>query len=212
MRDKVILKFGSSSNVQNIIARSCSGDKVQLSTIYSDLINQNAQVTWSKTIWDDWSFPKHSLITWLATHSRLLTRDRLCHMNILDMNHQQNACVLCTFQQQETCKHLFFECAFSADLWNRVMEWMNFKWKSCNWDRIIEWYSTRLKGKGFMKRIKRVALTVSVYAIWKERNQRIFRQESQDLVSVFRRVKILILSKVLNDDIPAHIKDRIVKM
>ncbi|XP_020257223.1 uncharacterized protein LOC109833806 [Asparagus officinalis] len=140
MRDKVIFKFGSASNVQNIIARSCSGGNVQLSTIYNDLINQNAQ---------------------------------------------QNACVLRTFQQQETCKHLFFECAFSADLWNRVMEWMNYKWKSCNWDRIIEWYSTRLKGKGFMKKVKRMALTVSVYAIGKERNQRIFRHEAQDPVFVF---------------------------
>ncbi|XP_020253802.1 uncharacterized protein LOC109830852 [Asparagus officinalis] len=189
VRDKVICKLGDVSNVQNVISKCCSGSNFQISAFYHELINQNVntQMVWSKTVWDEWSYPKHSFISWLAIHSRLLTKDRLCHMRILDINQHHRDCVLCTFQQQETCRHLFFDCAYSAELWNNVMVWLKYKWKSCNWDSIIDWYSSNLKGKGFMKRIKRMALTVSIYAIWKERNQRIFQQRTQDPATIFRR-------------------------
>ncbi|XP_020253958.1 uncharacterized protein LOC109831024 [Asparagus officinalis] len=208
VRDKMISKFGNISNVLNIITRCCSGGKFQISSIYNEIIQQNAPVVWFRTVWDGWMYPKHSFILWLAIQSRLLTKARLCHLGILDTN----SCVLCTHQKHETIGHLFFECEFSAIIWNRTMEWMNFRWKTCNWERVIQWYSEKLKGKGFMLKLKRLALSVTVYAIWKERNQRIFQHEAKGADFVFKTVKFLILSKVLNDDIPIHIKERIEQM
>ncbi|XP_020272339.1 uncharacterized protein LOC109847522 [Asparagus officinalis] len=158
IRDKMIGKFDSVTNLQNIIAVNCSNSK-----------------------------------------------ERLCRMRVLDTN----TCTLCSHQQPETCKHLFFECDYSVYIWNRVMDWLNYKWRSCSWDNVVDWYTLRLKGEGFMKKLKRMALYVSVYAIWQERNRRIFQSIARGPEPVFRSVKITILSKILNDDIPVYIKEKI---
>ncbi|XP_020243151.1 uncharacterized protein LOC109821371 [Asparagus officinalis] len=190
----MIGKFGNVTNVLNVIAGNCSESKVHLSSIYNVLIHQNAQAPWYKTVWDGWHYPKHSFILWLAIHQRLLTQERLCRMRMLDTN----TCVLCSHQQPETCKHLFFECDYSVNIWNRVMDWLNYKWRSCIWDNVVDWYTLRLKGEGFMKKLKRMALSTSVYAIWQERNQRIFQSIARGPEIVLRSVKFTILSKILN--------------
>ncbi|XP_020245399.1 uncharacterized protein LOC109823532 [Asparagus officinalis] len=192
VRDMVLNRFGGRNNLQSAIENCHINGKLRISAIYNALTLPATYAAWSDTIWGGLHYPKHSVILWLNTLSRLLTKDRLCKMGILN----ENQCILCS-AQQETSKHMFFECQFSAHIWNEIMEWSDYSWRSCNWDQIISWYSTNLKGKGYMKKIKRMTLSATVYWIWKERNLRIFQGRMHTSDQLVREIKTSILSKVL---------------
>ncbi|XP_020262713.1 uncharacterized protein LOC109838703 [Asparagus officinalis] len=204
-RDMMLNKFGSISRLQNVISSCSLNDRVKISSIYRVLQHSNPIAEWCNTIWDGLQIPKHSFILWLVAQSRLLTQDRLCRMGIIS----SNQCALCS-NNLETCSHLFFECQYSATVWNLVMDWLKFNWKSCNWDSIINWFSHSLKRKrNFTEKLKRMALAVSVYMLWSERNLRIFQEKARQPDILFRAIKITIYSKILNENFPLHIRDRI---
>ncbi|XP_020263250.1 uncharacterized protein LOC109839233 [Asparagus officinalis] len=205
VRDMLINKFGSTDNVKNAIEGCFSKDKLKLSEIYMCLIQPMPKVSWFSTAWDEFLYPKHSFILWLACNQRLLTKDRLCRMGMMSSN--QNQCVLCCGHQLETSKHIFFECQFSADVWNRVMDWMRFRWRSCYWDLIISWYSCNLKGRGPLRKLKRMCLSAAVYMIWDERNRRIFQGKMRDPSQIFRAIRLSVFTRVLNVSSHAHMID-----
>ncbi|XP_020243601.1 uncharacterized protein LOC109821859 [Asparagus officinalis] len=158
MSDMLIGMLGSTENLTNLIDSCCVNGKIVVSAVYEKLNHSSQQVAWSATVWDSLHYPKHSFILWLVAHSRLLTQERLCRMNIINTNR----CVLCS-NQLETCQHLFFDCQYSASVWNKVMDWLKFNCRSCDWEHIIDWYSCRLRRNNFTEKLKRMALSVSVY-------------------------------------------------
>ncbi|XP_020262762.1 uncharacterized protein LOC109838753 [Asparagus officinalis] len=175
VRDMALSKFGDRNNLQRAMENCHVNGKLQISAIYNALTLSATYATWSDTIWRGLHYPKHSVILWLITLSRLLTKDRLCKIGMLNENRY-------------------------------------YSWRSCNWDQVMNWYSTNLKGKGFMKKMKRMTLSATVYWIWKERNLRIFQGKLHTPAQLVREVKTTILSKVLNENIPEHIKDKIGKI
>ncbi|XP_020266158.1 uncharacterized protein LOC109841616 [Asparagus officinalis] len=166
VRDMLLQKFGNTDNIKNTLSERCTDDKLQLSAVYKALVQPANVVVWAKTVWDGFLYPKHSFIFWLACHSRLLTKDRLCRMGILSTN--QNHCVLCNGHHLETRDHVFFECQFSAAVRNMEP----------------------------MKKLKRMCLSIAVYMIWKERNQRIFQAKERHPAQIFRDIKLTVFSKV----------------
>ncbi|XP_020253929.1 uncharacterized protein LOC109830994 [Asparagus officinalis] len=210
VRNLVLERFGNEDNLHRFMYDCCTNGKVHLSSVYYALIQSSSLVGWSDTVWKGYQYPKHSFVLWLACHSRLLTMDRLCRMGILES--EKNRCVLCSRSQPETTKHLFFECQYAAEILNEVMDWMNFPWKSCDWTQVLNWFSSNLRGKGFLKMMKRMALSVTIYMIWQEMNLRIFQGKAREPSILFRVIKVSIFSKILNESIPVHMKDRIEKM
>ncbi|XP_020269438.1 uncharacterized protein LOC109844736 [Asparagus officinalis] len=125
-------------------------------------------------------------------------------MGILSSN--QTHCVLCNRQELETSNHIFFECQFSAEVWNLVMEWLKYRWRSCVWGLVLNWYSYSLKGKGPMKKLKRMCLSTAVYMIWRERNRRIFQGKRKLSAQILSDIKFSVFAKVLNDNSNVHMK------
>ncbi|XP_020261594.1 uncharacterized protein LOC109837674 [Asparagus officinalis] len=205
VRDLLLSKFGSAVTMMNVIADCCSEGNLRLSAVYRAFLQPASTATWAKTVWDDFLYPKHSFVFWLACHSRLLTKDRLCRMNILSTN--QIHCVLCDSHQIETRDHIFFECKYSAEVWNLVMSWLGYKWRSCSWSMLLNWYSFNLKGKNPMKKLKRMVLSAAVYMIWRERNLRTFQDKRRMPAQVFRDIKLSVFYKVLNDSSYVHMKE-----
>ncbi|XP_020266647.1 uncharacterized protein LOC109842150 [Asparagus officinalis] len=123
-----------------------------------------------------------------------------------------NQCVLCDNSVMESRNHLFFECRYSSYVWNNLMAWLEYSWRSCSWDHVMGWYTNNLRGFGFMKKLKRMTLSGAVYWIWKERNMRIFQQKTSSPDQLIKEVKILVLLKVLNVDIPEHLSEKIGKL
>ncbi|XP_020266936.1 uncharacterized protein LOC109842474 [Asparagus officinalis] len=205
VRDMLLHKFGNVDNIEAAMTKCFAEGKLHLSAVYKSLIQPLITVPWAKTVWDSFLYPKHSFILWLVCHSRILTKDRLCRMGILSTN--QSHCVLCDRQELETSSHIFFECQFSAEVWNSVLEWLKYRWRSCVWSLVLNWYSCNLKGKGPMKKLKRMCLSTAVYMIWKERNRRIFQGKMSLPAQVLREIKFSVFAKVYNDSSNVHMKN-----
>ncbi|XP_020266922.1 uncharacterized protein LOC109842457 [Asparagus officinalis] len=74
-------------------------------------------------------------------------------------------------------------------------------------------YSTdsrfRLKRKGFWENLKRMVLAASVYFVRQERNLRIFQSKNRQVEDLFTAIKFSVFTKIMNEDYPAHIRERI---
>ncbi|KAK9750756.1 hypothetical protein RND81_02G219400 [Saponaria officinalis] len=75
---------------------------------YQFLYEENAQVYWFPWVKNRCLIPKHSFLIWLVVQQRLLTQDRLMHMEII----QTNLCFLCA-TDAESHEHLFFSCVYA---------------------------------------------------------------------------------------------------
>ncbi|XP_020260934.1 uncharacterized protein LOC109837204 [Asparagus officinalis] len=194
-RDKAVnLVGGTDMLIQSI--RSCyNQSKIQLSELYKILspINVNVSVPWADTVWESSNLPKHSFILWLAIQNRLLTKDRLLKRGVIQSNH----CSLCE-GGSESHKHLYFDCSFSMTVWNGVMEWLKFSWRTCDWRLLLDWYCNSLKVKGSKLKVKRMAIAAVVYYIWKERNERIFKLKSRCSSQIIRDIKVDLYTAILN--------------
>ncbi|XP_020260269.1 uncharacterized protein LOC109836698 [Asparagus officinalis] len=199
VRDLVLRRFGNVHNQLRAIANCHSNGKMKISSIYNTISQSSAAVPWAKTVWGDLHYPKHSIILWLATLSKLLTKDRLCRMGILEINQ----CVLCADSVSQP---------FSSYVWINLMAWMKFTWRSCCWSQVMRWYSNNLRGLGFMKKLKRMMLSGAIYWIWKERNLRIFQQRTRSPNQLIKEIKISLLLKALNDDVPEYLREEVAKL
>ncbi|XP_020241569.1 uncharacterized protein LOC109819964 isoform X2 [Asparagus officinalis] len=63
-----------------------------------------------------------------------------------------------------------------------------------------------------MKKMKRMVLSATIYWIWKERNTRIFQEKCRRPDQLVREVKLSVMMKVLNEDIPEHLRGKIEKL
>ncbi|XP_020258907.1 uncharacterized protein LOC109835341 [Asparagus officinalis] len=186
---------GTDMLIQSI--RSCFyQSKIQLSELYKILspTNVNVSVPWADTVWESSILPKQSFILWFAIQNRLLTKDRLLKRGVI----QSNQCSLCE-GGSESHKHLFFDSSFSMTVWNGVMEWLKFSWRTCDWRLLLDWYCNSLKVKGSKLKVKRMALAASVYYIWRERNERIFKSKSRSSGQIIRDIKVDLYTAILNN-------------
>ncbi|XP_020254098.1 uncharacterized protein LOC109831171 [Asparagus officinalis] len=194
IRDKCTDMCGGIDNLIQLLSSCCNNSKIKISDIYSRLSPNTPQVAWHDTVWEDLSYPKHQFILWLAVQDKLQTQDRLLRHGII----QNSVCKLCDCSISESRNHLFFECNLSKKVWNGIMEWLNFKWRSCDWHTLLNWFNFRLRGKGMKQKIKRMAFAATVYTIWNERNCRIFNLESKAPDILMKNIKIDVLTIILN--------------
>ncbi|XP_020261305.1 uncharacterized protein LOC109837456 [Asparagus officinalis] len=192
-RDKALFSNGGVDNLMQLINSCVNNSKVQMSVLYHALSANSVPVPWYNTVWEGISYPKHSFLSWLAVQNRLQTQDRLLKRGIIT----SNSCCLCT-RAEENRDHLFFDCLFSSEVWLLVMDWLKFSWRSCVWNHIMNWYCYKLRGKGDRQKIKRMALSSTLYCIWIERNNRIFKNKFRNAVQVFGEIKISMLYIILN--------------
>lgn len=79
-----------------------------------------SSVVWHKAVWFTGRIPKHAFISWVAARNRMITRDRLISWGLT----VPSDCVLCT-GHNENRHHLFFDCAFSHQVWSHFLTRMN---------------------------------------------------------------------------------------
>ncbi|XP_019240287.1 PREDICTED: uncharacterized protein LOC109220273 [Nicotiana attenuata] len=87
--------------------------------IYLQLIGELPRVSWKCLVFQNSARPKAVFTMWLLLHGRLPTKDRLANWGINVTPH----CVMCS-GQVETREHLFVQCSYATELWNKVMKWI----------------------------------------------------------------------------------------
>ncbi|XP_020258575.1 uncharacterized protein LOC109834980 [Asparagus officinalis] len=196
-RDKAVQYCGGVENLIQLLNSCTINSKLQVSAVYHAISPVTYAVPWHITVWDKRCYPKHAFICWLAVQNKLLTQDRLLRRGIIN----ENVCCLCSGGNLESRDHLFFDCNFSREIWNNIMDWLQFSWKSCDWNLLMNWFCTRLRGNSFKHGIKRMALSAAIYRIWCERNARIFQSKTKGVEQLANNIKMDILINNLNNSI-----------
>ncbi|KAL1191756.1 putative ribonuclease H protein [Cardamine amara subsp. amara] len=130
------------------------------------------KVTWAKIVWFKGSIPKQAFHFWIANMDRLPVRARLVSwgMNI------SHLCCLCNLET-ETRDHLFLHCEVADQLWNLVLGRLGLPtFIFHNWSALVAWLSSRSSGTS--PKLKLMAAQGTVYYLWRERNNRLFKSTS----------------------------------
>ncbi|XP_056863967.1 uncharacterized protein LOC130511130 [Raphanus sativus] len=126
------------------------------------------QCQWHKEVWFKYTTPKYSFILWLAMKGRMTTGDRMRNWN--GGANINVSCVLCN-EPLETVEHLFFECSYSAEIWETLMKGVLLDKTTVKWEELMRIMRDSSNGKMKQFIIKYVFQT-SLYMIWRERNRR----------------------------------------
>ncbi|KAJ4765935.1 RNA-directed DNA polymerase (reverse transcriptase)-related family protein [Rhynchospora pubera] len=119
--------------------------------------------------------PSLKLFLFLLSCDRVLTRQQLSKRGL----HTQSGCDFCSSTDLEDNLHLFFTCPFSASVRRRLQ--IMFQ-TPC----LLSSVSTRqallsLFLTNNLSRLQSTVLATSLYAIWLERNNRVFRDSSRSV-------------------------------
>ena len=110
------------------------------------------------------------------------------------------SCVFC-----EGCpdshEHLFFTCPFSREVWRGVKREFGLYGFPESWDLIM----LELNGnRGPGKIIQKLALSATIYFIWRERNYRIFKNSKQVAVKVFITIREAVMERRANQKVSSR--------
>ncbi|XP_049365284.1 uncharacterized protein LOC125830123 [Solanum verrucosum] len=61
-------------------------------------------------------------------------------------------------------------------VWQKILHWLNIQREARRWDEEVLWANTHCKEKQARAKVYRMAVAASVYVVWQERNQCIFKQ------------------------------------
>ena len=128
--------------------------------------------------------PCYFVIVWLLCRKRLTTKDR---MKAWGINMASDACDLCK-GSLETMDHLFFECPVSRIVWQKLIKLCLVQRAPFPWQQELQWVCSHWKSNSFPDQVRRLALAVTVYYLWKARNQSIFLKMLLDLYIIFWRL------------------------
>ncbi|CAA7058101.1 unnamed protein product [Microthlaspi erraticum] len=148
------------------------GDTFSSKVTWELLRNPAPIVPWSPVVWFKEHVPRNSFIAWLALLRRLPTRDRLRRWGMS----VPETCVLCS-SGIETHHHLFFECAFSSSIWSFFASRV-FPSPPADLHSAASWIALhRAPSSPSANPLIKLIFQASIYLIWKEQNQRIFKAE-----------------------------------
>lgn len=130
---------------------------------YHKLIGTTFASPWFKWMWQSCYRSRHKFFFWLLLRDRVNTRALLRRKN---MHLDSYECVCCNSLQEETLRHLFFECPFSKQCWQSIL---------IHWDLNLTPDSMLLAARQrFNSKIFREVLIIGCWSMWCHRNQIIF--------------------------------------
>lgn len=89
-----------------------------------------------------------------------------------------NRCAMCK-KEEEKVEHLLVQCEFASELWDQMVKQLQLQWaKPCSTTKIIVlWWLPWSQDK--TRRVWAMIALHVLWAIWKERNARIFKEHSR---------------------------------
>ncbi|KAM0846839.1 hypothetical protein ACQ4PT_055368 [Festuca glaucescens] len=151
------------------------------SSAYNALFEGQVSSIAPAMIWRVWALAKCKKIAWLLLNNRLWCADRLLRRGWPN----NYFCPLCV-RNLETAWHIFFECLLSRKLWQEAAAWPHCgalvpsTWASATdteeaWKKMMEATLPQMRQSMFL---------LICSAIWKERNDRIFRNRPSSMAAI----------------------------
>lgn len=168
--EKELSTVASNLNAVNEDISLCKGksryrQKFMTSETWELLRVSKPQCTWARGIWFPQATPKFAFISWLAVLNRLSTLDRVAVWS----QGVDTTCLLCQ-SATESRSHLFFECSYSGQVWEKMVKGILGNEFTNDWVGIVGLISDATREKKSLFCI-RYALQAVLYAVWCERNK-----------------------------------------
>ncbi|GJV27714.1 putative reverse transcriptase domain-containing protein [Tanacetum coccineum] len=112
--------------------------------------------------------------------SKLTTQDKITQWGSWDVM----CCALCK-NDAESHSHLFFECEYSKTFWSKVVDKVRMACNNYKLNEIVAGLLKKTNGNSIDSIIRRICFAASVYLVWQERNNRIFRDEKRNVEDLF---------------------------
>lgn len=105
------------------------------------------------------------MFLWLLLADRLNTRNMLRHYKI---ENDDYSCVICHDPPEETLSHLFFCCPFSVECWRTL----GISWSDTDYRLHMIHAGRAVWSRPMFMEV----FAVAAWGIWKERNDKVFRE------------------------------------
>nr|GEY32967.1 hypothetical protein [Tanacetum cinerariifolium] len=165
--------------------------KFKISNVWKKRINIDIKVDWYSMIWFAQSIPRHAFVIWLAIQKKLMTHDKM----LVWRPNEDFKCVVCK-KCSDSHNHLFFTFEFSKEIWNELIKKLNVRLSGC-WDQIIDERKVLPAKKNIWSIVRRLVCGATMYYIWKERNNRLFKNGKRESKIVLNIAKEAIGMKLM---------------
>ena len=149
-------------------------------------------VPWYRLVWSSASIPTYSFIFWLAIRERLFTLDRINRFLSFP-----NRCFLCR-SDAERHSHLFFQCSYSREVLSVVQRSKKFSWPWRRWEIGVLWAAARWSGNSPWQVANRLLLQTMIYFIWRERNNRCFRDQERSASQLAHLIQSAVWARLIS--------------
>lgn len=120
-------------------------------------------------------------------HEKLATREPLSSRGLIDVE-RESSCSFC-FRGVESCKHMFFDCNFSSNIWRGIWTWIGIQ-GPLETDSFISFLKFgELNRRKKLKEGKYIIWLVIVWCIWLHRNKIIFEGGATDYLGLLHHIK-----------------------
>jgi len=136
-----------------------------------------------------WHVPsKVSMFVWRLLRNRVPTKDNLAHRGVLPTT--DTTCVAgCGIT--ETTQHLFLQCNISNELWSQVWKWLGiFSVHPGELGHHFIQFTKMTGMPSFTHLYFRIIWFVTVWVIWKERNNQVFQHNAKITFHLIEKVKL----------------------
>lgn len=165
--------------------------------IWDHMRDLGPAIPWTRAVWFHGNIPKHAFIMWLAINGRLATKDRLNRIRNVNQPQLSSVCVLCN-SVTEVHEHLFFDCTYAREVWDAFKGIIGLQAvDNCLSNVVSALISQPSQTKAFIK-TQRIAVAAVTYAIWRERNQRIFKKQKRKSCEVIKWIHHEIRLKLMS--------------
>jgi exonuclease III len=165
--------------------------------LQENLPGQGPDSIWSK-VWQPFIWPKVSFFLWLTAQNRILTWDNLMKRGFTG----PSRCSLC-MQNEETMEHLLNTCHYSQQIWDWGAQAMrrSQRNRSSIRETLVNWDAVSFHNP-ILQRIWQLLPGFILWALWKERNKRIFNSTPSPPPVTWDRVIRFIRETVLSTTWP----------
>ncbi|XP_074277357.1 uncharacterized protein LOC141600994 [Silene latifolia] len=174
VRDACIQLAGGTQAAKAIIQGCIQNNQFSVSTAYAFFRTKAPISRGMAAIHSSSVVPAHQIVAALAIQNCLATVDKLQAKGLYLINR----CTLCK-EAAEDHQHLFFQCKYSKDVWQRILLWMGINRSGHPYWKELHWIRTRKHSKAWRKHWFLCGLAATVYMLWAERNARIFRGQER---------------------------------